>query len=542
MHGRLIKLAMWYVTRILAQLKSIAIHFATIGRLIWSYARTHRIIAGAVAIVIILGIGTLIYFGTSGDEEEIARTNEVTLIRVGDVASSEPLSVIGEIKSISEANVAPDASGAVRGVYRSLGDFVGAGAIIAELDNGVQRAQLAQAKANLEKVKGASGAGELSVTSARDAYLSAQSSGRNTVQNAYTTVNDAVARKADTMFSNANSNQPRFIPSTSNAQLVLSVESGRLMLQNILARHAKAGSAPEYVDDLLEELKVLADELTLVQEFLSTLVYALNTAIPTSQVTEATIATYRTEANTAITSVTSVKSAVLSASENIKSRRSQVAIAESSLAQGSGGKSADVLAAEATVAAAEAGLEKTYVRAPISGTINRLDIEVGNFVTASIPVVFISNARALEVVVYVSANDLASIERGLSASLAGIANGAVTKVAQALDPLTKKAEVRISVPSDAPFVSGQSVTVFLSRKPKSAETEVLAVPLSALKITPDGPIVFTVVDSMLVENPVTLGLLRGSTVEIVSGLIADMRIVEDARGLKAGQQIVVSVQ
>ncbi len=531
--------AMWYLSRILAQLRIIAEHFVTIGKIVWSYARTHVLISSFVGVVVLVGIGTFIYFTATTPELITPGLRTVTLVRVGDVLVGEPLSVIGEIRATSEANISADSSGTVRGVYRSLGDFVGAGAIIAELDNSVQKAQVAQAEAALEKVKGASGAGQLSVESAQESYATALSSGRNTIQNAYAAINDAVERKTDALFSNPKTN-PRFIPATSNAQLVLTVESGRTALRPILARHETAGAAPSTADAILDELENLSRETTAAQEYLSTLILALNAAIPTSVASESAIATYRADASVVATSITGLKSAILSAIENIKVKRTQVSIAASTLAQGSTGKSADVLAAEAALDAARAGLEKTIIRAPISGTINRLDLDVGNFVSASVPVVYIANARALEAIVYVSGQDLPSIVRGSKASIAGLAEGTVSRVASALDPVTKKAEIRITIPSDAPFVSGQSATLMIARKPIATESQELSIPIAALKITPEGPTVFTVLNNILVENPVVLGQLRGSTVVVESGLIPDMRIVEDARGLKKGQRIEVA--
>jgi HlyD family secretion protein len=239
-----------------------------------------------------------------------------------------------------------------------------------------------------------------------------------------------------------------------------------------------------------------------------------------------------------LSAVNALRTSFSSTIESLKAKRAAVTIAEESLSQGSTGQTADVTGAEANVSAAIANLEKTIIRAPISGTINRLDIDVGSFVSASVPLVYISNKRGLEATVFVSERDIRDVAIGAKAVVSGIVEGKVVRVAQALDPITKKAEVKIALPSDAPLVSGQSASIEISRA-KKLEQNVTAftIPIAAVKITPDGAVVFTVENGALQEHALSLGALQGSTVEVSSGLTPDMEIVSDARGLKTGQTV-----
>ena len=61
----------------------------------------------------------------------------------------------------------------------------------------------------------------------------------------------------------------------------------------------------------------------------------------------------------------------------------------------------------------------------------------------------------------------------------------------------------------------------------------------AAKITPKGPVVFTVSSSTLVANPVVFGAITGDQVVIVSGVTPEMDIVTDARGLSDGETVIV---
>jgi len=65
------------------------------------------------------------------------------------------------------------------------------------------------------------------------------------------------------------------------------------------------------------------------------------------------------------------------------------------------------------------------------------------------------------------------------------------------------------------------------------------IPIAAAKITPKGPVVFTVSSSTLTAIPITLGTILGDQVTVLSGLTSDADIVTDARGLSTGEVVVV---
>jgi RND family efflux transporter MFP subunit len=502
-------------------------------------AWAHKIASAAVIVAVIGVLVGLSFIFKEPAEEALNANREVRLLSVSDLSAPEPVSLIGEIRSVSEANVAPDSSGSVSRVYRTLGEYVGAGSVIAELKNDSQRAGVAQAEAALEKARSGAAISGISVNTAENSLSAALESSRNTVASAYATIDDAVHKKADAAFSNANGANPIFFVSTSNSQAKLSAENSRLTVQPILEREAAASSAsPATADALLDELETLSAEAEKVRLFLTNVVVALNGAIATGSVTDSAIAGYRADASAALSAVNGLKSTLTSAAENLKAKRAAVLIAEQNLS-GSTGENADIKAAEANLAAARANLEKTVIRAPISGTINKLDLDVGSFVNASVPVVYITNARGLEAVAYVSERDLPDIVQGAQVTVSGSIQGKVSRIASALDPVTKKAEIRIAIPQDAALVSGSSASISIARTVKTVATDELSIPLSALKLTPEGSVVFTVEAGKAVSHPVILGTLRGSKVDIESGITSDMRIIEDARGLKEGQEVTV---
>jgi len=68
----------------------------------------------------------------------------------------------------------------------------------------------------------------------------------------------------------------------------------------------------------------------------------------------------------------------------------------------------------------------------------------------------------------------------------------------------------------------------------------IMLPLTAVRFTATDGSVFVVEDGRLVARPVSLGAVRGSAVEIKSGIDASTSVVADARGKVAGDTVEVS--
>ena len=523
-----------HLNRALILLKSAANLFVKASVELWAWARANKKFSIPGAILLIVALGALGYFlSLSAKPADADNRREVALTSVADVSSGEPITVIGEIRSVSEADVAPDSSGRIIGVYRKIGDYVGAGAVIAEIENSSQRAAVAQAEAALARAKSVSTISGISVGSA--------SAGAETArQNTYAAINDAVVRKADEAFYSTGNGKTFFVPVT-NSQLKYTLEAERLDMEVILKRQASVRAQTLSDIELIAELQTLEGEARAVRGFMTNLVTALSGGISTGSITEAQIEGYEANASAALSSITALEGSLAAASGGLQS-------AKENLTQGTSGESADIALAQASLGAAKAVLEKTIVRAPISGTINSISFEQGNFAAAGVPSVRIVNVSGLEAVAYLSERDLPRITPGSSARISGIADGRVSRVAPALDSNTRKAEIRITIlATDSGanrFVAGQSATIELSPIRKEND-QAIFIPISSVKITPDGAVVFIATDiseegeTILQSIPVTLGTLTGGKVEITSGLSLDNVIVADARGLKNGQEVFI---
>lgn len=525
-----------------------------------SYAGWRKITLGAA--IAILGIGAVAIV-TNGSEAVIAPETQIHSVEVKSVAELSsgvtPLSLVGSVSSKSEATVRAERSGQVIAVYTSLGRSIPAGAVAAEIENASERAAVLQAEggldaaeANLAKTTGGVRSEqqailEANVVNATAALEAARSAASNAVLSAYASVDSGIRGTTDKMFTNPGTNGSRFNVLSSDSRLTSEVESTRDVITQYLARQESVSNSLSSSSDLAAEIATTQAEVRAIRNFLDLIVSALNKGIQTPSMSTAAIATHLAEATAVRTSLTSTLSALSTATQNLSASRTALDVARKNLEQGvTGGQAEDVSAAKAAVkqargglAAARANLEKTIIRAPISGTVNSFSLKRGDYVQMSSPVLTVANNGSLEVVTYVSENDAREIAVGQAASIEQ-ATGVVTHIAPALDPVTKKIEVRIGVNEPGNLINGQSVLVSITRtKISSNDTSRITIPISAVKVESERTVVFTVEDNTLSAHAIELGALLGDRVVVSAGLTLDMNIITDARGLREGEKVEV---
>lgn len=485
---------------------------------------------GAAAVIL---VGGGVFWSLSGsDAATVAEDTkpQVKVGRVADLQGGNSLSVVAEIRSVNEAKISAESGGRVTRVAASLGDFVTAGKILAEVENGSQRAALLQAEGALEAAKAAVPNTENSLDAAKGAAV-------NTLLSAYASIESAVHDTIDDTYSNPESNGRKFLVLTSDSQAKLTLENDRGQLSTIVAREgAQAGISKNA--DLATELAKTESELRAVRAFLDTLIKALNAGIPAPEMSQAMITGHIAAATAARTSVTSSLSAITAAQSSL-----EIASNNSGDSGGLSASGASLKQAQGAYNAALAALEKTIIRSPISGSLNNFTIKLGDFLAPSQQVAVVSNNGALEAIAYVTEEDKSRVAVGQKVALDGGIAGTITKVAPALDPVTRRIEVRIGLPANATkaLTNGQSVRVELAEGASAAPTSgPLAIPITALKIEANRTIVFVVENGRLAAKEITIGKLSGGSVQVSEGLSADTEIVADARGLKDGEEVTVA--
>ncbi len=523
------------------------------------YGWKKNAIGAVLVLAVVFGLGSFLG-GTPEVVETASSTRLVEVKTIAELSSDQPtLSLVGIVSSKSEATVRAEKSGQVIRVNRQLGDAVAAGTVVASIENASERAAVLSAQgsvdaaqASLSKISGGSRTEQkvilqTSVESAQTGLASAQSGAVNTLLSAYSSVDSAVRATGDSMFSNPDSSNPTFNISGPDSQLTISIANARLAMSPILEREADAGRTVSVNSDLMAELTTTEGEVRAARALFDQVVRSLNIALPSASVTTADIAAFQASSIAARAALNASLSAIAAAKESLTANAQSITIAQKNLEQGvTGGQPEDVAGAQAglkqaqgALAAARANLEKTNIRAPISGTINSFTLKRGDYVQQTSPVLTVANNGALEIVAYVTENDARDVAAGSRVAIEDGVTGVITRVAPALDPVTKKIEVRIGVSSGASqLVNGQSVTISVTRANARIASKIskITVPISAIKIGSDTTVIFTVDENnALVAHEVIVGSLLGDRVVLASGATTDMAIVTDARGLREGQ-------
>jgi RND family efflux transporter MFP subunit len=518
-------------------------------------------IGGAVAIVAIVAVGVHVVTRPPAPTDTVSNISHVTIASVASLFSAAgPLPVTGKVASLNQATILAQTSGGITSLQVSIGTKVGAGQIIAEFENSSQQAAVLQAQgaydaanAALAKATGstAANAGITSTQAAQSAANSATAA-MASLQSAYSALDDAVHAKADVMFSNPRSITPSFNLSLPDNQLAVTLQNERGLIEGTLS-DAKQLSTDTATANIDANAVAMNADAQIIISFLNNLVQATNETIPSQNISAATITAYQTSAGAARSEVIGALSTLAASKSAYDAAASGAQTASNSATAGSQN---DVAAAQANVKqalgalrSAEANLEKTIVRSPISGTIVSLPVTNGDFVSAFAQIAEVSNPGALEIDTYVTPDDAKTLTVGGKATIGDATAGIITSIAPALDPTTGKILVKIGiVGSQASLTDGDTVTVSLVRTQTAPSVNKaylpndILIPIAAAKITPQGAVVFTVASSTLVSHPITLGTILGDQITVTTGLSLDMDIVTDARGLADGQVVVVDSQ
>lgn len=200
---------------------------------------------------------------------------------------------------------------------------------------------------------------------------------------------------------------------------------------------------------------------------------------------------------------------------------------------------AAIAQAQASLALASANREKAIVRAPIDGKVTYLPVEISDVVGNTSIVVSLANASGLEVETYVTEDERSFLAIGNTVVINDEFEGVIQEISPALDPVNKKIEVKVAVTSEeTTFTLGETVRMDLQKI--APESSIMQLPLSAVKLQGDAAYVYLVNDEGLVEKrEVTIGDISANKIEVVSLTEEGLRVIDDARGLKEGQEVLV---
>lgn len=348
--------------------------------------------------VLVLAFGGYFFFRQDAD------TGATLTIVSGDF--KERVSVSGTVIAAKDANLGFAASGRISNIYASVGQRVGARTILAEIENGdlvaalsQKRSALMEAEARLASLKVGTRPEEIAVASA--AVASAEAALVDMVRDAYTTSDDAIHNKADTLFTNPRSANPQLTFNTSNANLRNVIESNRVAIEPTLTQWellVESLSRANVVQSAERSQSYLVQVMTLLADMNS----AVNQGVPDTTITAATLTSYgtmlanaRLSVNAAAAELTTDSTALVSAEKNLALKQA------GSTSENIAAQEASVAAAEADVENAQAALSKTRVIAPFTGIVTRMDAKVGEIISPNESLIAMQSADIFQIETFV---------------------------------------------------------------------------------------------------------------------------------------------
>ena len=489
-----------------------------------------------VALITLIGAAFYFLRGDASVEETTEQLRTVPVATVAELSSNANFSLLGTVKSVSQANLLAEASGRVTQVRATLGQTVGAGTVLVELENRSEYASLLQAQGSYEAALAAAAQSEVSVEQATLAVNNAKQDLADLYRSAFTTTRTIVNGTFENFYNpfSLNSYGLKINGGASTDFL----RSERVAFDDLLESWQPKTAALNASGDVLSGASEARANLVRLRTVIDVLIERTTETDASSRFTDAELITLLSLLESDGATVSSLISTI---DDTVSGYESSVEALEQAKL---GGTNEDLSAANAqvkqalgTLRAAEANYQKTIIRTPIAGTVNELSVDVGDFLGMQDRVALVANNEALEVTVFVGERDRNRMSVGQKVVVDGGIDGTVTEIAPAIDSVTRKFEVKVAAESDA-LTNGDSVSVVvLDAENESTEEQVILVPITAIKFAVTDGSVFTVENNRLVSRPVVIGPVRGSFVEVVEGISAIDSIVVDARGLTVGQEV-----
>ena len=188
--------------------------------------------------------------------------------------------------------------------------------------------------------------------------------------------------------------------------------------------------------------------------------------------------------------------------------------------------------------------DEGFVRAPITGQVNKLYVDAGEFVGPGTPILDLVNINRLKVEVNIPEMDVRYIKTGQKAIIRvdafknRIIEGIVSFVAYKADPATRTFRETVAIENlKRDIRAGMLARVVLVRR---QVPDALVVPLSALLNKNGEYFIFVEENGVARMRTVSLGVIERDRVQITKGLhVGDYLIVSGHQGLEEGMRVQV---
>ncbi|MCD8362186.1 MAG: efflux RND transporter periplasmic adaptor subunit [Lachnospiraceae bacterium] len=460
--------------------------------------------------ILTLGLATVLCVSLAGcgGTEETAESSVTTVEAVNPTVGSlsTDTTYIGTISPQEEIYVIPMVSGTVTAVYCEVGDTVEEGQTLFTIDDEAYQLQLASAQASYDYaaagVTAATG-GSRDLTnyqtemSIRDLAVSLADT-EDTLED----LEDAYDEVKDTISTLSSQQSEAQATVTSLTEQVGAAKSALAAISDTTSEAYKTAAA---------ELSALQSQLAVAQTQLSTISASLTSA-------ESSKSTLKASIESAKDGVETVEESITQAQEAYSITQNQIypetdATYDAQLSQ-----------AALAIDSAQLYIDYCTVTAPISGTVEAVNVIENNIATSSSAAVTISNKESMTVSFSVTEDAKNTLQVGdhVTVERNGVEyDGSITEIATAATSslFTIKAAV---TGAGEELPTGVSVKVYATTQESDNS---IIIPYDALYFSAGDAYVYCVVDGMLEKTAVTVGLMSDTEAVIEEGLTKDSVIV-----------------
>jgi RND family efflux transporter MFP subunit len=188
--------------------------------------------------------------------------------------------------------------------------------------------------------------------------------------------------------------------------------------------------------------------------------------------------------------------------------------------------SSGLFMAEIELKEAELDMEKSAIRAPISGKVANVSLKRGSLVNAGDEICEVLSSHQLELKVKVLESDINFISPGQKAEIHPVSGGSkeVTGTVKSINPMVDEnglVQVTLRLAGSGSLLPGMNARAVI-RAPQSNS---IVVPKQALVYRSGRPVVFTIENNESRWNYVEVGLDNGREVEILDGVPANSTVI-----------------
>jgi membrane fusion protein, multidrug efflux system len=176
---------------------------------------------------------------------------------------------------------------------------------------------------------------------------------------------------------------------------------------------------------------------------------------------------------------------------------------------------------EGKMATLKEQLSMTRIKSPINGTVDAIDIKIGQAVMPGIPAIRVVNFSNLKIRAEIAESYYNSVKKGSSVvvKFPGSTDSVVTRIDYAtkvINPLNRTFTVEVKLPEGREYHPNMSATLRINDYTSREGT--VSVPVSIVQNSEEGRFVYTVENGRVKKAIVTVGRIYNGSAEIESGL------------------------